>query len=328
MGRVKTVLIGAGNIAGMKQTVNKDSKNIITHIQALLKMSDKFEIVGIVDKDIVMAKRLAEKWDVVCEVSSFIGNILSDFEFAVIATNPESHLSVVSEVFETCSPKMILLEKPGGGSIEDALEIDRLCKSNECKLYLNYQRNYSINLSDIHIAGKIKTAECHYVRGLLNDASHAIALLIKLFGTVHEFRIACDPVVSKNVIRDKQGDPTFSAFLELTNLEKAVLVGHDGRDYDVFEMKFWGDEGLVTIAEHGLKLFFQPVIQEEVYGNYRTLSSDKISIFNSAEKIVSIERVYETIYHDHVFEEYTECVDFINVWYIMNKIFVNYGKVW
>lgn len=322
MQKIKTVIVGAGNIAGMKSKAI-DLKPAITHIQALINLKEKFELVAIVDKNINNAIALKKKWSVPATVSDVI---IPGADMYVVATDQKSHRKVVEEIIQH-RPKIILLEKPGGNNIQDALDIDAMCKNADCKLYINFQRNYVFTREDIKVIGKVKCAEIHYVRGVVNDASHAIALILQLFcNTISEYINAPKTIVSESCINDKSGDPTLTAFLKVSGVDgDVVLIGHDGRDYDVFEIRLWGERGTITFSNHGMKISFNAVKCEEVYGDYNTLSSESVVLKETATN--SLLSVYENIFADEYLETYDPHVDYVTVWHYLNSIFSNRGKV-
>lgn len=311
---MNTLLIGAGNIAGAKPMAKKDGP-IVTHIQAIL-ADERFDLIGIVDKDIEMAQRLCDKWllfdyknDVI--MATDVGLLSgAGVELVVVATPAHTHLAVVKEVFEHLNPRAILLEKPGGSSLEEALAIHALCVENNCKLYVNYQRNFAFDFKEIYwFTGKIESARCDYVRGLHNDASHAIALFQKLFGDVHV--LDAKPIVHSRVIDDLPGDPTLTACYSLPRCKDIMLHGHDGRNYDMFELTFFGVKGILRFTNHAEECLFYGVKPEEVYGSYNTVAQPiKVNIAK-----FSMQDAYNAIALGQ------DCpVDYINVWSTMQQI--------
>lgn len=320
MQKIKTVIVGAGNIAGMKSKAI-GLKPAITHIQALINLKEKFELVAIIDKNINNAIALKNKWSVPATASDVIP---SGADMYVVSTDQKSHRKVVEEIIQH-KPKIILLEKPGGNDIQDALDIDAMCKEAGCKLYINFQRNYIFCREDVKVIGKVKCAEIHYVRGVMNDASHAIALMLHLFGTISEYSNAPKTIVSRSCINDKPGDPTLTAFIRVSGIcGDVVMIGHDGRDYDVFEIRLWGERGTLTFSNHGMKISLNSVKREEVYGDYNTLSSESVVVKETVTN--SLLSVYENIFVDEYLETYDPCVDYVAVWHYLNSIFFNRGK--
>lgn len=313
---MKVLLIGAGNIAGAKPMAKKDGP-VVTHIQAIL-ADKRFKLAGIVDVDFDAAIALAERWvddlpSIMCAntIDAFYG---ASIDVVVIATPPSTHLSIVRKVFANLDPKHILLEKPGGTNISEALEIDKLCAEYSCKLWLNYQRNYcpQINIALIkETIGKPVYAQCDYVRGLHNDASHAIALFQKLFGTTCMYNNR--PMAYRRTIDDLPGDPTVLAMYGLQHCEIG-LIGHDGRLFDIFEITIYGTLGKIVFANHGQEIICTGITDEEVYGCYKKLKegSEKIG-----KADLSLSNVYNTITEDG---NPMASVDYLNIWHTISQI--------
>jgi len=292
--KTKTVLlIGAGNIAGAKPMA-KPGGPVTTHIHAILS-DERMQLVGIVDRDVDAAAALAKKWNVnndvkvIQTVYAFSRTDDKSPDIVVIATTPKTHVDVINDVFRHLKPKIVLLEKPGGTDADEARYILAMCITNRCGLFLNYQRNYCPQITVEMICdaiGKPVYAQCDYVRGLKNDASHAIALFSKLFGYG-----AKNVLAYKRTINDLSGDPTVRAIYGLPNCEVA-LIGHDGRMFDVFEITIYGTHGKIVLADHGQQIIKTGITDEEVYGKYKKLQTGNENI-GSAD--LSLSNTYNAI---------------------------------
>jgi predicted dehydrogenase len=320
---MKVLLIGAGNIAGAKPMAKKDGP-CVTHIQAIL-ADKRFKLAGIVDVDHDAAVALAERWvdnlpSIMCAntINAFYG---ASIDVVVIATPPSTHLSVVRKVFANLDPKHVLLEKPGGTNVAEALEIDKLCAEYDCELWLNYQRNYSaqINLAMIeNKIGKVQSARCDYVRGLRNDASHAIALFEKLFGD-SSARTDLRPSVAGHAIDDIEGDKTITAAYSLPRCESIMLCGHDGRFFDLFEITLYGERGTICFEDHGQKVILNEIRDEGVYGSYKKLQHTRV---NLGDADLSLTNVYNEIADDRM----PLFVNYANTWHTISQIESAYMK--
>ena len=319
--KTNVLLIGAGNIAGAKPMAKKDGP-IVTHIQAIL-ADDRMDLVGVVDSDLQAACNLVNRWGLnkagifknVKDVRFVLGGIAAGIDLVVIATPPATHLQIVRDVFEHLSPEAILLEKPGGTTLQEAFEIDHLCATNDCNLYLNYQRNYASEINPAMIElniGKVQSARCDYVRGLRNDASHAIALFQKLFGTASIFN--GKPVAFGGAIDDLPGDKTITAVYSLPRCPTVILAGNDGRFFDLFEITIYGERGTISFENHGQSIIFNGISDEDVYGSYKKMKHTRIKI---GDANLSLSNVYNAI---------LDCgycgrlVDYVNIWHTISQI--------
>lgn len=108
----------------------------------------------------------------------------------MISSPPETHFEIINKVLKFKSIKFIVCEKPFTNSLENARVLNKNCKKNNIKLFINYQRNSSVItkkiLEDISCQNiKFPVTVTHwYSDSLENSCSHFIALFNKIFGQV------------------------------------------------------------------------------------------------------------------------------------------------
>jgi predicted dehydrogenase len=114
--------------------------------------ADHFEVVGISESNLDLAKRLSDQY-------GFSMNLVySGLEEMVEATNPDGVLAFNSikrhlEVVRVCAPRGIdvMVEKPLAASLEDAQEISKLAKAYNISVLTNYETSW---YSTTHFAYK------------------------------------------------------------------------------------------------------------------------------------------------------------------------------
>lgn len=190
---IKTILIGFGN-AGKGSYLKSKLGN--SHFNSI-RLNKNFELTAIVDP-IFKANSIelhgTETFDSI--------NCLTptDVNLLVIASTTKSHMEVCESIVDVLKPDVVLIEKPVGLSESQCNRIENAFKLNS-KVFVNYQRNY--NPTIIEQLSKFKDSKnlkgtVYYSNGLLNNASHALALLIAIFGEpTNVFRI---PQLSKESV--------------------------------------------------------------------------------------------------------------------------------
>ena len=137
--KFSVVIIGLGNI-GMLYDINlPKKKNILTHCNAFAQHPD-FELIGGVETNSELRSSFEAEYQL--PSSADLESLISENNFSpdvfVIATPTESHLSVINQIIATSNPIGILCEKPLAHDLEQAIEINRLCKDQNIKLFINF----------------------------------------------------------------------------------------------------------------------------------------------------------------------------------------------
>ena len=113
-------------------------------------------------------------------------------DLIVIATPLETHFKVTQEICKNnYRNKILIIEKPVGKNSFETRNIFKLAKKNNVKIYVNYIRQYQNDL--IKLFKKIKSKKfdeinINYNRGLRNNASHLICLLLNIYGKIKKFK--------------------------------------------------------------------------------------------------------------------------------------------
>lgn len=181
----KVLIIGLGKI-GMMYNFYDKAINYTNHCDAFFN-NENFQLVGGVEVSSKKKKLFNKKYKLPC---------YSNFKVAYKKHKPDILvLSVPTDQLENfflqitknnLKPKLILLEKPGAYDYIKLKNFFEYCKIKKIQLFLNYQRSYSLNLSNIrnHLSsskfGKIKSINIYYHKGFFNSCSHYVNFLFIL----------------------------------------------------------------------------------------------------------------------------------------------------
>lgn len=168
--QINVAIVGCGKI-GYEGYVKK---NIDSHYKALSKLSN-FNL-KLFDKD-------SSKGD-----PNFVLN-KDKFDAIIVAVNTEFHYEVYSQAVSK-NPKLIILEKPAGGSLEEFKKIRSLGFN---KTIVNYPRrlirdmDYIKELIKANGIGATLHIECMYNKALNVNGCHFIDTVIYLYGPPMSF---------------------------------------------------------------------------------------------------------------------------------------------
>jgi predicted dehydrogenase len=264
----KVLIIGAGSIGALKPSELDSPKtsNILTHAHAAY-ANDKTILAGIVDIDEKKALEAGHKWR--CKASSCIEDFCCDeIDIVIVSCNTENHADVILEAEEKLGPRFFIVEKPFCVSYNEASRVSHL----NHKIAVNYLRRYEtlhrhlISRVNRHACGEIYACIFKYVRGLERDGCHAINLIQALFGNIFNF-------IKINSGRNDYSDSdlTDSYMINTRGCKNVLLIGCDGREYDIFEFELICEKAIISMKDHGIKLEYRTIEKEKVYGNYNTI---------------------------------------------------------
>lgn len=179
--KIKTLIVGLGNI-GFKYDLNLDIKNYYTtHAKSIYKISD-FHLVGGVDKNLKSREVFKKEYKKITydKIDNAIKTEKPDL--VVISTNEKYHLNIVKKISYFNFVKFIVLEKPAGRNSNDLKKILNICKKNNKKLLINYFRLYNPYFKKIiaNLRNQKIFASFQYNRGLRNNCSHLISFLFSI----------------------------------------------------------------------------------------------------------------------------------------------------
>lgn len=182
------LLIGLGNIGMLYDIKLPPAEHVLSHARAFM-LHPNFNLVGAVDP----APKLRELFSKIYKIPAV--STLSELfleaspDVVVIASPTATHLSVIKEVLQLCSPKQILCEKPLAYSSEDAQAIVDQCRKQGVQLFVNYIRRADPGVMAIKTRIKMGQicvpfkAVIWYSKGLLHNGSHFLDLMTYWFGS-------------------------------------------------------------------------------------------------------------------------------------------------
>lgn len=192
--KFRVLIVGLGNV-GMGYDLKPLRKNfILTHAKAF-QIHKQFSLVGGVDLDNSKRMIFEEKFSLPAFVDIKNAIYRTSPDILVVSTTTNTICDLIIELIRDYKIKLILAEKPFSYSLNTAQKISKLCKLNNCKLFINYIRRSEIGVKQVkNFIANYKSSSpikgnVWYSKGLFNTASHFINLLQYLFGKVTSYKI-------------------------------------------------------------------------------------------------------------------------------------------
>jgi spore coat polysaccharide biosynthesis protein SpsF len=172
-----------------------------------------------------------------------------EFDIVSICTPVESHANIIRDAV-AAGAKVLWCEKPLCEGAAQGIEVARFCEAQSVPLVLNYLRRFTELYQDLRrflrygAIGQVQRVSVHYMRGLANNASHAIDIVRFLLGEIRS-------VVAWDVLHERERDASIDAHLFTDSGCVVSLSAHDRNAYEVFELTFWGTKGRVELKSFG-----------------------------------------------------------------------------
>ena len=288
MNKFSAAIIGLGQVGQGYDYTSNDESIILTHASAL-KYHSGFDLISAVDHNLNECERFEKKFSKPAYTS--IKELYSEFQPDVVSISVPTnfHFEVFKEVI-SYKPKAVILEKPVASSEKEAKQMVKIAKDANCKVSVNYIRRYNpaiVELKKIIDQGKfgeIYKGVIWYTKGLINNGSHFIDLLIWLFGNITSVRV----IKTGRRWDNKDPEPDLCICFGVTEIY--MLAGREEKYY-MGSLNLIASDGVITY-EDGHDIMVQYSQDDPQYPKYKGLSKT-INIPNPSEK--NIWYLYENL---------------------------------
>jgi predicted dehydrogenase len=246
-----------------------------THTAAYLK-HPQVMMIAAVDPDAATREQFREKWGSDIKLFSSVKDMLADKvypDIVSVCTAPDILQSNVYELI-TYTPKLFFLEKPTVSTKEQSEKLLQII--GNIPTAINYHRcwdtKHQIFFEEL-TDKEILTIRVLYTKGLLNYASHFIALLINNFGSVKTVSKIANEQKNK-----KFNDQSYSFMLHFEKGLDAIFQGFDHISYDLLEIDFITDSGIYSLKSGGCRQRYEQPVKDVFYPNYTSLIDAQLEI--------------------------------------------------
>jgi predicted dehydrogenase len=265
------LIVGCGNIAGKFDEGSSFNDLPLTHAGAFSKDS-RYNISTCIDPDFNKRSAFAKRWSVsnhvecIDELSSFSGS----FDVISICSPTGCH-GADMDTSLSLKPKLIFCEKPVTISIVETAKLISECDKQKVFCAVNYSRRWDPDIhrlkEDIRLGlrGQLRSVVGVYNKGLLNNGSHMLDLLILLLGPlgiVYVGRPSYDWFPE---------DPSIPVWLETeSNIPINISCGN-ANDFSFFEVQFVFDSGVLVMEDGGMFWRERKIIKSSTFEGYHNL---------------------------------------------------------
>ena len=266
------LIIGCGNIAGSFDMAQILHSQPLSHAGAYIRHGG-FRLSTCVDPDEDRRQAFAKYWGVEKQVANLTELVVSPGTFNVISIcSPTSmHYEHLASAL-TLRPQVIFCEKPLTSDVAETAQLVSDCRAQDVALVVNYSRRWDPSVDELvkqlkaNRWGAVRSIVGHYNKGILNNGSHMVDLLLRLFGPLELVSIAC-------VEFDFwESDPTVAVLLTAFNGTLPIYLNPgNARDFAFFELEIVCELGVLRMHSGGMGWKFRNVVPSTHFLGYRAL---------------------------------------------------------
>lgn len=257
---ISVALIGLGKIAhGYEDDPNVAKRMKYPTHWSVLKKHLEFKLVAAADPDkkarTAFAKKVTKYGSV--KLYSTWQELFKNHkpDVLVIASPTPSHVSIARAAIKQ-GVKFILCEKPISYSLKEAEDLLKQASIKRVTLVVNYFRAFQPSYEQLieklkkGVLGKMQTFDAKYSRGIYNNGTHLLDLMVRLLGKVDFVQGFIN-----SEARLEEVDPSLSAFLRFKKGTSGYLYGFPPPCYGIFEGNFFYEKGRVLITNDHVLVF-------------------------------------------------------------------------
>jgi len=265
---LQVILIGAGRIAMGNDGLAGETP--LSHAAAI-RHTESAVLTGVVDSDPARRLEATTRGLPVFQTLSDVPDRSGSPEIVTICTPPSVRLSPITDALKR-GASAVVVEKPLAADLKTAMQIASLARSQDVPIFVNFNRRTDTRIAaavDAVRGRKPVSAHVTYGRGMHNYASHALDLLIQVFGPVADVRWICGGL-------ETNADPTPSFSLRFEDGSSALFSGLPGLAYDLFDISIWCESSKVTFVAGGAEIVTEAAEANRFYNGYTHLSAGTI----------------------------------------------------
>lgn len=267
--KYKAAIIGLGQIGQGYDYHCNDGSLIVTHASAY-HFHPAFELIGAADTNKGRCDEFEKRYDVptFTNANELMGHLKPDV--VSIATPSDSHYDTFSQIIRY-APRAIIMEKPFAEKLEHAFHMISIAKSKETVLLVNYVRRFEPGTNKLKemikngYLGDIYKGNVWYCKGLSNNGSHFVDLLMYFFGDVNQINL----INKGRTFWNNDPEPDF--MLRFNGLE-VIFQSVRSECFSLGGVTLIGTKGLVNYSNG--KIEYSLAAADPVYKGYNTLRDE------------------------------------------------------
>jgi predicted dehydrogenase len=217
-----------------------------------------------------------------------------------ICTPPAFHLSNIKSILAVYTPQIIFCEKPIASNLQEVEEIYELLRGKSCLIVPNLTRRWYHGMIELKHAieagayGSMNKIHIRYTRGLYNTGAHLFDL-INWFAGIIDRVSAVERVATSS---EESGDVSYSFLFNTSNKVTGYAEAYDDRDYYLFELDLYFDQGKIEIRDSG------DVVHYYKSGSHRLFSGfASLNLLHTASDLLNDSSIANAVKHlTHILE--------------------------
>ncbi|WP_052340862.1 Gfo/Idh/MocA family protein [Salinarimonas rosea] len=270
--RLRTIILGCGNIAGGFDATRPADADPLTHAGALVRHGG-FELVACVDPDLQRAQGFAERWGVggAHGTAEALAGLRGGVDVVVVASPTDLHEEHVGLAIDL-GARAVFCEKPIAPTLPAATRMVEACARAGVLMAVNHTRRWAPDVVELardlragrH--GPVRSAYGLYNKGVLNNGSHMVDLAAFLLG---DLTLAW---AGSAVADHWPDDPTIPFTLVAEGgVPVQVGVGY-AADTALFELQIVAAEAVIAMEAGGARWRVRRPIDNPDFRGYKSLA--------------------------------------------------------
>ncbi|MDF1582055.1 MAG: Gfo/Idh/MocA family oxidoreductase [Methyloprofundus sp.] len=292
------LIVGCGNIAGGFDATRPAFQLPYTHAGAFSR-DTRFELVACVEPDQDKRNEFMRFWNIGSGWAD-ISQIPKAFQVDVISIcSPTKYHVQHLRAAIAFQPKLIFCEKPLATSTAQAEQLVSQCQQLGILLAVNYTRAWDPAIVDLKwvidkgTRGALRSVVGFYNKGILNNGSHLLDLLVFLIGKLQIIS------VGQPVFDFFEDDPSVSVLLQSIAGVNVHLVPGNAQDFAFFEIHFVFSQGVLVMEESGLSWRDRCLVESESFKGYQYLNAGEFKKGTYANSMLNaLDNIFHAVQHD------------------------------
>jgi predicted dehydrogenase len=270
---MKVLVVGCGNIAGGFDAARDPSLPPLTHAGAYTRHGD-FQMVACVEPDEGRRRAFMARWGVPVGVTQ-LEELQPGIADVVSICSPTGLHGRHVDAALALRPRAIFCEKPLAPTLAESHRLVEACARQQVALAVNHTRRWAADARQLaqQLAagqwGSVRSAVGWYGKGILNNGSHLLDLLLWFLGPLR-------PVWAGPAVHDFwEDDPTVAAALLTVTGAPVQLVPTHAGDYSLFELQLVTQRGIICMESGGMSWRRRTPAPSPDFPGYAVLSGDE-----------------------------------------------------
>jgi predicted dehydrogenase len=267
MSALSVLVVGCGNMAGGFDAGRRGTDAPpLTHAGAY-RRDGRFMLAACVEPDDARRRAFMQDWHVPAGFRS-IQEASGRYDVVSICSPTAAHAADL-EAALTLGPRAVFCEKPVTESAARTRDYVERCKASGIAFAVNYTRRWDASVQALQKEiregrrGPLRSAVGYYNKGLLNNGSHMLDLLLLLLGPLRV-------VKSGRPVADyAPHDPSMPVWLETESGIPVLLACGHAQDYALFELELVFASAVVRMEEGGLYWRERSVENSTTFAGFR-----------------------------------------------------------